>query len=191
MKISVIIITRNRAKSLENCLRGLLEQELLPNEVIVVDSSTDKMKKVINSVAPNLNISHIFEMAAGVALARNIGIRNAKYENIAFIDDDCIPAPNWIKNIIEGLKQHPEIPAIGGKSINVGGNIYCELDQLLFSFSVGTQDFHSDSLSRKLKRYLLPYSLNIPRFIKTLPTRNIIYRKKSLKKLAYLTKILH
>lgn len=61
-KISVLIITRNREKMLENSLNSLIAQTRMPDEVIVVDNaSTDDTKEVINKFTQKLNIVSLYQ----------------------------------------------------------------------------------------------------------------------------------
>lgn len=91
MKVSVIIPTHNRAKLLERAIKSVLEQTYANFEIIVVsDGSTDEtdliMQKYKNQDARIKYISYY--PAKGANHARNIGIKAAEGEYIAFLDDD-------------------------------------------------------------------------------------------------------
>ncbi len=88
MQISVIIPTYNRAPFLKRSLDSVFNQSLKPKEVILVDdASTDDTPKVANSYGNNLKYLKL-EKNKGVSGARNEGIRQAKFEWLAFLDSD-------------------------------------------------------------------------------------------------------
>ena len=87
--ISVVIPTLNRCTFLQRAIESVLNQTVVPFEIIVVDNgSTDDTKKMVSSLYPN--ISYLIEEKNGVSAARNKGIKIAKSEWIAFLDSDDI-----------------------------------------------------------------------------------------------------
>ena len=81
---------------LKSCLNSLVTQTKKSDEVIVVDnSSNDNTKNVVINFNKQLPIRYIFEPRIGIPIARNTGIKNAKYDIIAFIDDDCVADKNF------------------------------------------------------------------------------------------------
>lgn len=116
MSISVIVITLNRAESLQEALRSLIRQERQPDEVIVVDNgSTDNTKEVVLNFKDKLNIKYVYEVQSGIPYARNAGIRNATKDIIAFIDDDCVADRNWLKYLEIPFIKDPHIGVVGGE----------------------------------------------------------------------------
>ena len=104
-EISVIVCTRNRARSLDRTLSALVDQVLTPGlawEVVVVDNgSSDATASVIASWAGRIQnlIRGVVEPTPGLARARNRGIATARGEILAFTDDDVLPSPDWITSI--------------------------------------------------------------------------------------------
>lgn len=100
---SVIVVTFNRAEYLFRCLNSILKQTYNGIEVIVVDDgSTDNSKDIVHSFNDN-RIIYINEGKKGnVSLLRNIGIKRASYEYIAFCDDDDM----WSKDKLEILIEY-------------------------------------------------------------------------------------
>jgi glycosyltransferase involved in cell wall biosynthesis len=95
MNISVIVIAKNEEKYIERCLRQLKTQTLRP-EIIVVDGhSTDRTFSIAKRYADKV----VRDNKKGVADARNVGWKIAKYDIIAFCDADCIPPKDWVENI--------------------------------------------------------------------------------------------
>lgn len=97
-KISVIIPTYNREKTIEYCLKSVIQQTLKPYEIIIVDDfSKDNTINVIKKMnIENLKIIKL-EKNSGAQVARNRGIIEAKGEWIAFHDSD----DEWVKQKLE------------------------------------------------------------------------------------------
>ncbi|MEM3602374.1 MAG: glycosyltransferase family A protein [Candidatus Bathyarchaeia archaeon] len=113
--ISVIVCTRNRVRSLEKCLDSLLSLNYPKSEfeIVVVDNNSDDETRVILQSKYSNVVRYIFESRIGIAYARNTGVKHARGSIIAFIDDDCIPDKNWLKELIKGFKSS-EIIGVGG-----------------------------------------------------------------------------
>jgi glycosyltransferase involved in cell wall biosynthesis len=91
--ISVVIPTYKRPDLLARLLESICKQTLLPSEVIVVDdaSGMDKAyQSCVDRFRPRLPRLHCHYLAenSGAPYARNAGIRLAKYEWVALVDDD-------------------------------------------------------------------------------------------------------
>ena len=95
--ISVIIPTYNRANTIIPCIESVLNQSCPVNEIIIVDDcSTDDTLKQLNKFKDNIIILKT-EKQSGAQTARNIGIKSAKSEWIAFLDSD----DEWVSNKME------------------------------------------------------------------------------------------
>lgn len=111
-KISVIICTYKRPNILNKCLQSLKIQTNKNFEVLVIDNANDKRtKKIVSSYT---NVKYIVEKNTGLSFARNTGFKNAKYDWIAYLDDDAIAEKDWIENIIKFIKNHPQSKIFGG-----------------------------------------------------------------------------
>jgi glycosyltransferase involved in cell wall biosynthesis len=101
-EISVVIPTRDRWPLLvSRALPAALEQEDVDHEVIVVD---DGSREAV-TVPPELASARIRvvrrEHAGGMALARNTGLKEARGEWIAFLDDDDLWSPRKLQAQLE------------------------------------------------------------------------------------------
>ena len=104
-KISVIIPTKNRTQDVIRCLNSIKIQTMLPDEVVIVDSSdTEELKSTLNSF-DDLNIRYIHievdkKFKGSSNISRNRGIDNSIGDIIILVDDDVILDGEYIKNII-------------------------------------------------------------------------------------------
>lgn len=109
MQITVILCTFNRCGSLLKALRSLTAQDLpgsLQWEVIVVDNnSTDETRRVVEEYCQEYpgRFRYLFEPEQGLSRARNAGIRQARGEVVAFMDDDVMVEPAWLQNLTASL----------------------------------------------------------------------------------------
>ena len=86
MNITVIIPTYNRYEFLKRAIRSVISQSYNAKEIIVVDDgSSDNTSKIVQDFP---FIKYIFQKNSGVSSARNLGIKNASHEWIAFLDSD-------------------------------------------------------------------------------------------------------
>jgi glycosyltransferase involved in cell wall biosynthesis len=109
MKVSVILCTYNRCENLADALRSIADSAM-PNswdwEVIVVDNkSTDKTRDVIHGYCARSasRFRYVFEPRQGLSNARNAGVREARGDVLAFVDDDVTVEPAWLRNLTAPL----------------------------------------------------------------------------------------
>lgn len=101
--VSVIIPAYNEEKRIGSCMDALLKQDFpeASYEIIVVDNnSTDNTCHIVSQLPVNL----LVERRKGRSFARNAGIRAASGRILAFLDADCIPAEDWLKELVAGFK---------------------------------------------------------------------------------------
>lgn len=99
---SVIVPTYQRLASLKSCLAALSQLNYPRDrfEVIVVnDGDRSLPNDVIAPYRRSLSIQLLFQENAGPASARNAGALRAKGQFLAFTDDDCMVAPDWLSQL--------------------------------------------------------------------------------------------
>ena len=106
--ISIIIPNYNKEKYIEKCVDSVLKQSYMPKEIIIVDDcSTDNSRRIIEKLAKeNESIKLIYPKTnGGVSKARNLGLQNASYDYVTFIDsDDFYINVDKLKNEMKQLK---------------------------------------------------------------------------------------
>ena len=120
---TVAIPTYNGASRLPKLLEKLRSQvntEHLCWEILVVDNnSTDDTAKVVqdyqSSWFESVPLKYFFEPEQGAAFARLRAVREARGELIGFLDDDNLPAPDWVAEAYSFAQEHPRGGAYSGQ----------------------------------------------------------------------------
>ena len=88
-EISVILIAHNEERHISEAIEGVLRQDFDDFELIIVDDgSTDSTGSLIQGFSQRDNRVKVhFHENAGSGPARNVGLRHAKGEYIAFVDE--------------------------------------------------------------------------------------------------------
>jgi cellulose synthase/poly-beta-1,6-N-acetylglucosamine synthase-like glycosyltransferase len=119
-------------RCLEACARLRFPRERF--EVIVVDDGGQLDPSIVDAFGDRMQVTLATQPRRGPAAARNAGVRIARREYLAFTDDDCEPAPDWLDRIATHLERQPAA-AIGGRTINaLPGNVYSATSQLLVDY---------------------------------------------------------
>ncbi|MCD6225951.1 glycosyltransferase family 2 protein [bacterium] len=130
--LSVIILSFNTQKLLEQCLRSVFSSRLgkYSLEVIVVDNdSSDGSREYLkelrkNFVAKNIRLITIFNRKnLGFAGGNNVGVKKAKGRYLLFLNSDTKVTPDAFREIIEFMDKHPEYGACTVKTMLFSGGM--------------------------------------------------------------------
>jgi glycosyltransferase involved in cell wall biosynthesis len=114
--ISVIIPSYNSENTIAGCLDAIQNQEYKePYEIILVDSSIDRTTEIVSLNYPEINFTHL-DKKTDPGTARNIGIKKARGDLIAFIDSDCVASPDWLVRI--AAAHNSDYNVVGGSVKN-------------------------------------------------------------------------
>jgi GT2 family glycosyltransferase len=111
--ISVVAATHNRAGRLRELLDGLRAQTLGADRfevVIVDDASSDDTAAVLDDARSrgDLRLQVVSrETSGGPGKARDAGWRAGTGDIVAFTDDDCVPTPRWLEELLAAADGHP------------------------------------------------------------------------------------
>lgn len=118
--VSVIVITKNNADIIEDCIKSLITQTMphTEYELIFVDGySDDGTESIIEKYASEHEfISILHENYGKMGYARNLGIKHSKGDIIVFTDGDAILPETWLDNIV-GCLRDGNLDAVGGLDI--------------------------------------------------------------------------
>jgi glycosyltransferase involved in cell wall biosynthesis len=122
MTITVILCTYNRSGVLAKALDSLAcsrVAEATEWEVLVVDNnSRDQTRAVVKEFCRREpgHFRYLFEPEPGKSYALNRGIREARGEILAFLDDDITVEPDWLQNLASAFN-HAEWSGVGGRTV--------------------------------------------------------------------------
>lgn len=120
MRITVILCTYNRCQSLQRALNSaavLALPESVEWEILVVDNnSNDQTRKTVQDFCARYpgRFRYLFEPRPGKSHALNAGIREARGDVLAFMDDDVVVDTNWLRNLTAALHNN-EWAGAGGR----------------------------------------------------------------------------
>jgi GT2 family glycosyltransferase len=121
VEVSVVVCTANRAAKLEGLLASLAAVKLpsaVRAELVLVDnaSATDlaPMVERLRARLP-MPVRILREPAAGLGRARNRGIETARGRILAFTDDDCLVARDWLVALWRCFESDPQLMLLGGR----------------------------------------------------------------------------
>ena len=115
--VTIIVCTRDRTEGLRECLRTLQQVTYDPIEIIVVDNapSGNATREAVTALAQNdPRIRYTCESRPGLSRARNHGMVHARYDIVAFTDDDTMVDPGWPSAIAAGFAADPEAVCVTG-----------------------------------------------------------------------------
>ena len=113
MTVDVIIATRDRNAGIQRTLASLSDQEIRPNRIIVVDDGSATPVSPPDAVGGTevLVIRHRVSKGPGEARNRAASASTSKY--LAFIDDDVVVEPSWLKAHMDTIAMSPNTVSIG------------------------------------------------------------------------------
>ncbi|WP_322511703.1 glycosyltransferase family A protein [Chloroflexus sp.] len=107
--ISAIICTRNRGERVVAAVESILANDHQAFELIIVDQSTNTVTATaLRRFRNNDRLRYIASETKGLGIARNIGLQLAQAPLVAFTDDDCRVAANWLRVIEAEFQREPQ-----------------------------------------------------------------------------------
>ncbi|MBW3665217.1 MAG: glycosyltransferase [Actinobacteria bacterium] len=112
--ISVVVCAYNAEATLDECLRHTVELDYPRFEVMVIDDGSEDRTAQIARRHPSVRLVEIEH--AGLAVARNEGLRHATGEIVAYLDADAYPSPEWPYFLALGFATR-RVGGVGGPNI--------------------------------------------------------------------------
>lgn len=142
MKFSLIICTYLRPAPLLQLLRSVKEQTKYPDEILIIDGSTNKDTALIlgNNPFDHLNYYSVPPEYRGLTKQRNYGIERvaADAEVVCFLDDDIVLIATYFEELLKTYRIFPEALGVGGYIIDetktefVGEEYKPKIDEFYF-----------------------------------------------------------
>ncbi len=159
---SIIIPTYNRSQRLADCLQGIAALEY-PRElfqvIVVNDGGTAIPKELVHTYEKNFELAVVCQNNRGPSAARNNGVNHARFAWLVFLDDDCVPTPDWLTHYARAAQQFPNA-VLGGETRNgLNENIFSEASQCLFAYLYAY--YHQCSFKRRQLPYFTSNNLAV------------------------------
>jgi GT2 family glycosyltransferase len=115
LSAAVVICTASheRAALLSACVYSLFAGRRMPDETLVV---VDQNPRLTTELAGSLPTpAHLLETELqGLSQARNVGLRAANSDIVAFVDDDATAEPEWLSSLMDAFETDDEVLAACG-----------------------------------------------------------------------------
>ena len=126
-----------RPQSVLQLLQSVKDQTLYPNEILIIDSSTntETERVLIENQFKNLLYFAVPPEHRGLTKQRNYGIERVgtsrdfshnEIEVVCFLDDDTVLEKTYFEEIIKTFEAHQEISGVGGVAINENSWVLAE-----------------------------------------------------------------
>jgi glycosyltransferase involved in cell wall biosynthesis len=162
--VSIVIPTKNCEKTIKGLMKSIKNLNYDKYEVIVVDSSNDKTPQIAKNFGARVVNSPSNKREANKA--RNIGVKEARGEIIAFTDGDCEVDKNWLKELVNGFEKN-DIAIVGGSISALGNSFFKRYHDLAFRTGIPKINeekvlSEKDFLEKQLfTKYELPVGMNM------------------------------
>lgn len=107
IQLSVALVTRNRAESLDRCLNSLRSQSIQPFEVVVSDDSDPELAPKTEAVAKYWNCRYIIGLRRGLYANRNYTALACQGTHIRTMDDDHILPEGHLEQCMKAVCSDP------------------------------------------------------------------------------------
>lgn len=155
--ISVIIPVKNWNNYLEENVNNLLKGSYQNFEILILTDNKSKVSFPKTKIIPTGNI--------GPAEKRDMGAKKARGDLLAFIDDDAYPAPDWLKNALNFLKDK-NVAAVCGPGVTPpNDSIYQKVSGAVSASLIGGGPYTYRFIPQK------------ERFVDDYPSMNLIIKK--------------
>ena len=118
MKFSLIICTYQRPKPLLQLLQSVQEQTLYPDEILIIDGSTNEATQFILEQNHFQNVHYFLvpKEHRGLTKQRNFGIEkvSSDVEIVCFLDDDTVLSTDYFEQLLSTYQKYPDALGVGG-----------------------------------------------------------------------------
>ncbi|QBZ97905.1 glycosyltransferase family 2 protein [Flavobacterium sangjuense] len=118
MNFTLIVCTYMRPVPLLNLLNSVKQQTFYPNEILIIDGSTNSETEEVlgKNHFENLKYFRVPPEHRGLTKQRNFGVSKVANDSaiICFLDDDTVLAPNYFEEIIKVYTVFPDALGVGG-----------------------------------------------------------------------------
>ncbi len=166
MKFTLVVCTYMRPKPLADLLESVQNQTRYPNEILIIDGSTNQetAELFISNTIENLKYYLVDASQRGLTKQRNFGIEKVaeSSEVICFLDDDTYLASDYFEQLMQTYSDYPEALGVGGYISNES-----QWEPASQDYALSLQEFYYDGFkiqdsSRFILRKRLGLDSNLP-----------------------------
>jgi GT2 family glycosyltransferase len=117
MRLSVVIVTWQRAEHVRRCLERLSQLDPLPDETVIVDASADDATLSVVRQFPDVDYVRFPGGAERMTTSRNVGLLRVSGYVVAFLDDDAFVRPGWSNGVLDAFADRT-VAAVAGRTCN-------------------------------------------------------------------------
>jgi len=185
--VSIIIVSWNTARFLENCLASILANPpTSPFEIWVVDNaSTDDSPQMVRERFPQVHLIENRENL-GFARANNQAIHRCKGSYILLLNPDTLVTSGALQGLVDFLDKHPDAGAAGAKILNPNGSLQISSHPRPTLSREIWRLFHLDSFSPYAEYPLTKWETNRTQEVDLLMGACLLLRKEVLDKVGVL-----
>ena len=112
--ISIVLPTRDRRELLARAVASVTRQTYRNWELLIVDDGSVDDTPGYLAALSDARMRRFRAEGAGVCAARNVALGHARGELIAYLDDDNVSHPQWLKSVAWAFEQRPEASVLYG-----------------------------------------------------------------------------
>jgi glycosyltransferase involved in cell wall biosynthesis len=121
VKFSLVMGTLGRTAEVGTFLASLQRQDHRDFELLIVDQNPDdRLAPLVNEYRQHFRVLR-YRSAPGLSRARNVGLRYATGDIIAFPDDDCWYADGTLSHVAQRLQAEPALDGLTGRFVDGAG----------------------------------------------------------------------
>jgi GT2 family glycosyltransferase len=114
--VVVCVASNEREQMLRACVDSLLGGTRPPDELIVVVDQNPELHATLSATLP-FGVQVLTTPRQGNSEGRNVGIRAATSDVVAFVDDDAAVEPEWLERLLGAFVAQPGLVGAGGAVI--------------------------------------------------------------------------
>ncbi|NMJ43569.1 glycosyltransferase [Roseomonas sp. JC162] len=124
MKFSLVVATLGRDREIAELLDSLLAQGRFDYEVIIVDQNEDdRLAAVEAAYGHRVDLRRFRSSVRNANHARNLGLRHARGEIVAFPDDDCVYPAGVLDRVDAAFRANPALGVLTGPAASPAGGL--------------------------------------------------------------------
>ena len=128
--VSVVIVSdyaggETKARDgLRATLAALARQDFEGPTEFLLSESADIAQQVpsdLMAALPSLKV--VLSSASSSYALKNDGVGAASADVVAILDADCTPGPDWLRHLMDTMRDHPNAVAVSGRTVYAGGSL--------------------------------------------------------------------